>query len=163
MTVGSQVPVVGTPLVVADALGVAEAKRGDTDGVGLGDAEATGVGLNDADGVASPSTEVPLLRMVKERASDTACPVNEYEVAVTTCFPGDKFRVGVHNQVLFSAMVSDVDIGEGFSEIVKTTCLFATPKPLNAGLYDGMKAFCKGVLIRKSLFTEPEICEKDSA
>ena len=55
MTVGSHEPVVGVALDVGE-------------GENFGDGKGVGVGTNEAEGVASPSTEVPLFKILKATA-----------------------------------------------------------------------------------------------
>lgn len=80
--VGSVVPLVGTGCPSSCGVGVAD---GDADAVVVG--VGVNVGVKLADGVASPSTWVPLLRIVNVFVIATGLPRLSTDVAVTLCFP----------------------------------------------------------------------------
>ncbi len=85
-SVGSVVPDCGTGSPSSCGVGVAD---------GEADAVAVGVGERVADGVASPNTCVPLLRMVKVLVMAMGLPRLSTEVAVTLCRPAPSDLVGV--------------------------------------------------------------------
>lgn len=88
--VGSAVPLVGTGSPSSCGVGVAEGEASPV-AVGVG----VNVGVKLADGVASPSTCVPLLRIVNVLVSAIVFPRLSTDVAVTLCFPAPSDLVGV--------------------------------------------------------------------
>lgn len=88
--VGREVPLVGTGWPSSCGVGVADA---DASVVAVG--AGVNVGVRLADGVASPSTWVPLLRMVKVWVMATGLPRTSTDVMVTLCFPAPRDLAGV--------------------------------------------------------------------